>query len=131
MGNVQGIGSALSFAKTALALDKGQVSGLVKNYQIEYDEEGIPGQGPMTGVYIIQSLGKMEPKTEDDDFTSRFTQMIDRQISNSAFAAWIEEASAAAKIEYNQKVLNPQLAEEEESMTEDTEGASEEEAAAS
>ncbi|MBD3268289.1 hypothetical protein GF373_16610, partial [bacterium] len=122
LGSVPGVGRAVEFAKTALSLEKGQVSGLVKNYrQKRTQQDERPQQGPMTGVYILQSLGAVEPAETEADTINRFTQMVDRQMGSSAFAAWVDEVSAAATIDYNDEYFNPEQ--------EDTEGMEESEVA--
>jgi parvulin-like peptidyl-prolyl isomerase len=116
MGSVPGVGRATSFAKTALAMEKGKVSGLVLNYARDFDEDNKPVQGNLTGAYILQVLDHIEPETEDPNM-DRFSQMLDSQIGSSAFSAWINEVSAAATIQYNETFLHPQpdgLTEEEE-----------------
>lgn len=110
-GIVSGIGGrAWPFTKTALALEPGKVSGLVKCYRDKRTKDGASVQGPMTGVYILQVLGKKSP--EGEEAQSQMQDQLARRLQSIAYEAWINEVSAAAKIEYNQQILNPQDYEE-------------------
>ncbi len=108
MGQVPIIGRAIEFTKTAFALDPGEISGVVKNYSTETNEEGERTKGSMTGAYILQVLEKPEKTEEEEQQQSRFQQMasfMNRLAQRQAFSAWIEEASATANIEYNEDLL--------------------------
>ncbi|MGC9328935.1 MAG: peptidylprolyl isomerase, partial [Candidatus Hinthialibacter sp.] len=110
-GIVSGIGGrAWAFTKTALALEPGQVSGLVKCYRDKRTKDGAFVKGPMLGVYILQVLGK---KTlEGEEAQSQMQNQLASRLESMAYEAWINEVSAAATIEYNQKILSPEDYEE-------------------
>lgn len=110
-GQVPGIGRSPVVVKTLLQMEPGKVSQVVTNYQFKM-EDGERVQGPMTGAYILQLLGK-EVKEEVE--ASPFAQFIEQRQQMAAASAWIEQVSAEATIEYNEELLNPDL-ETEESM---------------
>lgn len=121
-GQVPGIGRAPALVKTALRLEPGGVSSPVHNYRTEFNEDGEPAQGPMTGVYIVQVLGKSEAgSSEEDEMQNSFAQFMEQQAQTRAFGAWIGEVSRTATIEYNQDLLGG-YEEEEETMDEESGG---------
>ena len=121
-GQVQGIGMAYPVAKTALAMKPGQISNPIKNYRMRMNEDKERIQDAMTGVYIIQVLEKIEPDAESKSQFS-MQKYFERSAQSLAFNAWIEEVSAASKIEYNQEYFHPE--EDEENMQEEETAASE------
>ena len=107
MGQVTNIGRAIPLAKTALAMKPGEISGPVKNYRMITGENNEMKQGPMTGVYILQVLGKSETPDAPNDPFSSFNRFMEQQVQSRAFNTWIEEVSATAQIEYNANMFAP------------------------
>lgn len=107
-GMVSGIsGRPWAFIKTAMALEPGQVSGLVKFYRDKTTKDGDTIQGPLSGVYILQVLGK-SAAAEEEDSKKQLRKQMDQRLQSIAYEAWIDEVSAAAEIEYNKKILSPE-----------------------
>lgn len=100
-GFVSGIaGRALPFTKTALALEPGKISGVVKIYQERMDENKQWVRDRLTGAYILQVLGKTPPQ-EKPEAEIASLQQLEQRLKSVAFQAWIEEVSAAATIKYH------------------------------
>ncbi|MDP8245672.1 MAG: peptidyl-prolyl cis-trans isomerase [Candidatus Hinthialibacter antarcticus] len=114
-GQVPGIGRSPVIIKTLLQMEPGQVSQTVTNYQFKM-VEGERVQGPMSGAYILQLLGK---ETKEEVAPSPFAQFIEQRQQMAAASAWLEQVSAEATIEYNDELLNP-ISDDEETM--DAEG---------
>lgn len=113
-GMVSGIaGRAWPFTKTALALEPGQISGIVKCYREKRMKEGEVVQGPMLGAYILQVLGKKPASEAAPSSPNMVREQLQRRLQSIAFEAWVNEVSANAKIEYNQRILAPEEEEEE------------------
>lgn len=106
MGSVPSLGRALVFTKTALALNPGQVSGVVTNYRTRFTEDNKREQGSMTGAYILQVLEKREAPADEQSPMNQIEQYFDQALQNMAVSAWIDEVSAEAKIEYNRDILS-------------------------
>ncbi|MEW6237048.1 MAG: peptidyl-prolyl cis-trans isomerase [Candidatus Omnitrophota bacterium] len=110
MGQIQGIGRSPAIAKTALALNPGQISQVVQNYQMKMLPDKTRVQGKMTGAYIIQTLGKSQKEEADNDpqsIAKQIERYLEQQSQSLAFSAWVDEVSSAANIQYNDEILNP------------------------
>ncbi len=123
LGSVPGIGSALSLTKTAFAMEPGQISNLIENYQTKFNEEDERVQGPMTGVYILQVLEKIPPPEEEDTqqptMAERMERYMEQRMQSLAFSAWIDEVSAESNIRYNTEYLEPEETQEEAALSEE------------
>lgn len=112
-GFVTGVsGRAWPFVKTALALEPGKISGIVKNYREKFTKDNQRVQGEMTGAYILQVLDKIPPTPEDDSTPVSGVVQIENTLRSIAFQAWIDEASAEAKIQYNLDLIKPEDSDE-------------------
>ena len=108
-GQVSGIGRSPVIVKTLLKMEPGQVSQTTVNYQVKM-EDGERAQGPMTGAYILQMLGK---EVKEEAQPSPFDQFIEQRQQMAAASAWLEQVSAEAAIEYNNELLNPVIEDDE------------------
>jgi parvulin-like peptidyl-prolyl isomerase len=104
-GQLPQVGRALQIAKTAFALEPGKISEVITNYRTETDAEGNRSQGEMTGAYIVQVLEKVGQDPQMDQMLQQFEYFRDQLLQSNAVSAWIQEVSAAAKIEYNRALL--------------------------
>lgn len=105
-GFVPGIaGRALPFTKTALALEPGKISRVVKVYQERLDENKQWVRDRLTGAYILQVLGKTPPP-EKPVTEIPSLQQFEQRLKSAAFQAWIEEVSATARIEYHADTIS-------------------------
>ncbi len=118
-GSVSGIGNAPAITKTAFALEPGQVSDLIANYRMKYNEDRERVRDNMTGVYIVQVLNRVEPSDEEDQaasFAQQMEQYMEQRMQGMAFSAWIDEVSSESKIVYHEEYLNPSYEDEEEGV---------------
>ncbi|RJP31344.1 MAG: peptidyl-prolyl cis-trans isomerase [Candidatus Omnitrophota bacterium] len=108
-GSAPGVGAAIPIIKTAFALQPGQISDLIPNYRMKFDEEKNRTPDAMTGVYIVQVLEKMPPTEEDTSasFALQMEKYMEQRMQSMAFSAWIDQVSAESKIVYNDEFLNP------------------------
>lgn len=103
-GQVPGVGNAPSIAKTAISLEPGQVSDIVRHYRTRALPDNSRVRGPLASAYILQVLDKRTVEEEEDpadSFAVQIERFIAQQQGRLAASAWIEEVSAASNIEYN------------------------------
>lgn len=128
-GMVSGIsGRPFAFVKTAMALEPGQVSGIVTYYREKPTKEGEIVRGPMAGAFILQVLGKKTAAEESAATKKQAGDQLTRRLQSIAYEAWIEEVSAAATIEYNKEIISPEEIDKEKNEATMEENKSEEDA---
>lgn len=102
---------SMSLAKTAMELEPGKISGIIKYYSKKLKDNQLVNDA-LQAVLIAQVLGK--PEVEEAAAVDQ-RQLSDSQIETFleqaaqryAFSAWINEVSTTATIEYDLDIIKP------------------------